>query len=396
MKKQLLWTGILALIAALALVFGCAVQHPAVEEEETVVAFTIGQDMLSAKTIIPEQPMDITQYVLNWWKEGQDRSAPISGQTRTVDLDEDQTSATVLLLLVPGPYYFQVIGNNTNGFSVGMGYDNEDSDVPTTVVPKQYQEIPIVVRPIPGSGDLSITVEWPDVDFDGLVPEVSATITPVGESALPTASFTVDPAARNAVYTKTGLEHGYYRFQIQMVDPSLPPTDMNYYLWSSIDALRIIANDTSSTTYTLERELDALVAVEITEEMDNPLLIQFYVHDGTTGAYYYPDELPQVPLDPLDPDPNYVNFIVTQGPIMEFVAYPQTPTTPPIPTPVDSFEWFLWGIVPLAVAEEDLLYSYSRIYLDTTGLDPGVYWVNLLVTKGDILTSERIEFAIVP
>jgi len=107
MKKQLLWTGILALIAALALVFGCAVQQPAVEEEETVVAFTIGQDMLSAKTIIPEQPMDITQYVLNWWKEGQDRSAPISGQTRTVDLAEDQTSATVLLLLVPSCGQYQ-------------------------------------------------------------------------------------------------------------------------------------------------------------------------------------------------------------------------------------------------------------------------------------------------
>lgn len=395
MKKQIIFTVILSLIAVLVLVFGCAIEQPAVDEEETVVAFTIGQEMMGAKTILPGEVVDITTYKILWWTEEQSETEPptpptepIEGQYKTVKATTD-TTTTVILLLFPGKYWFKVEGYNSTPFKVGEGYFNDDSEALYTVVPKKIQSIPITVRPLTGDGKLNVTVKWPDVDFDGITPEVSATITPVTGDTPIEASFTLnpnfpDPDARDATYQNEQIPAGYYRFFIQLVDPDPDPDvegEEPEILWSTIEALRIIEDDTSSTTYELKEELNAIGLVEITEEMDNPLTIHFEIGIGSDLTSYWPDELP------VDP------FETTQGTNLTIIARPYDKDGNRVA--VESFEWYKYGTVPLTASSKIDYPSYSTLNFGS-GETIGYYWVNLLVTSRTsedkiVLTSERIE-----
>jgi hypothetical protein len=389
MKKKIIFTGILSLIAVLVLVFGCAIEKPAVNEEETLVAFNIGQDMLSAKTIIPNQPMDITQYVVKWWKVGTDTTGvdPPSSQIKTVNLAENQTSAFVWIVLTPGEYIFKVEGNNKNGFQIGAGYPNPDNPLePVVIYPATPKQIFITIKPLDGSGTLYAEVTWPGVDFGDLVPAVVATITPLGGNPTDAVDIplSVDMVNEIATATETGLDDGYYRFYIKMIE--FGTTNI---LWSTWDALRIIEADTSQAIYELTDALNALVAVQIDEDLNNPLKIVFevngIVYDGTDVDHTLP-----------------VPFTITQGESLEIIARPYDselydPANPNIGrVAVSSFEWYKRGTYTLTGNPESILSPSYSIVTVGSGDNPGYYWIDLLVTNESqtSLTSERIEYLV--
>jgi hypothetical protein len=158
-------------------------------------------------------------------------------------------------------------------------------------------------------------------------------------------------------------------------------------LYTTIDALRIVADYTSIETYILNRQLDALVAVEIDENMQNPLDIDFFINDGTGGVFY----------DSADTLPDY--FMITQSTTIAVEAYPQDRATS-LSTSVDKFEWFIDGYISAdlyKVGENltpDGTSSYSRVQIPGSGFGMGAYSLSVLVTKDGTLSSRSIQLIV--
>jgi hypothetical protein len=396
MKRKFLLGGILAVIVSIAIIAGCAIEKPA-GDEEAIVEITINQDMFTAKTIVPPDiTMKIDRYVLKWWLT----TAP--GTVDSKNVTPVGPSTTVYLLLAPGEYKFEVEGwNDTDtgaDYPIGKG-----SSPPVTLVPKIQQPINITIEPVIGSGNYSITVNWTQVDYDfggtlyvDIWEKDATNFDKVTNSTQWLDQYSIEQPFTDATdpklvtLSKSDLQNGYYKCIITMTN------DTDTRLWSTIDALRIVSDYTSEETYTLKRQLDALVAVNITEDLQNPLKIDLWVvdKDGTAGPHgngwwYSTDDLPEF-------------FMITNTPNtnLDVWAYPVDAATNLSPT-VDKFEWYLDVLNMLTPVEEVLIStgtnvheSYSRVTQAGNGLNVGSYSLSVLIYKGDTVSSRGFQFIV--
>lgn len=371
MKKSLLLLGILSIALIAALITGCALEQATAPEDGAVVTFSIGKGDFTAKTILPEETMEIANYRVTAYLTSDlvnpviDEIIPYAG-----------TTVTVVKLLSPGEYSFKVEAFNTTPFLIGEGFYNDDPAATVVIVPTDtIVNIPITVRPVVGTGTFDLTVEWPSVDFGTVTPAVDVTIT--GESGQDPPVNIVDApatiAGRNATYSNDTLENGYYRVLLVMRD-----SITDGILWSTIDALRIIDGDESPVKYTLEKEFDEVVAVDIDSELQNPFNIVMRVD----GVDYTSDTLPDY-------------FFIASGENITIRAFPRDAVTN-ASLSADTYEWYLNGIQPLTSVEDDVdpVDQWSQVSVGS-GLSAGVWYVNMLVKIGDVFVSETVRFIII-
>lgn len=111
------------------------------------------------------------------------------------------------------------------------------------------------------------------------------------------------------------------------------------------------------------------VVLTITEELENPFVITMTWNGETLIPDQDTGELPEQILDG--------NGAVVSACIFDEDGKIVIP---------EIYEWYLKGELIQEGAEE--------IYLDST-LGVGVYWLDLIVGKGEILSSEQLDFVVV-
>ena len=414
MRKILFLPGILVMIGAIALIVGCSIEQKEVPEEEAIVAFAIGQDTLFAKTIEPEVSMDIKTFSIKGYKKNSSGGFDLAINVPAATAD-DSGVTVVYLLVVPGQYYFVITGINGAGDEIGEGtYGSEASLV--DIVPKKKHEIFVTVTPKPGTGTLNVTVEWPGVYFDSVVPLINAVITPMTgtEGDERTVSFDVDVGVEHGTFVTDGLKegreplaNGYYRFKLKMIDPGSDPVDTadDVTLWSTVDALRIVSGFESKEIYTLVKELDAFVPIQITEDMNNPFEISFNIDPDASGTEFgltwYDWDKDKTTDPPYVPLPDYI--MVPKDKNIWVYAYPYDPVTGAniaLDGP-DSFEWYVNFFEDrINPASASITYDaaapafqWSRLSIGAD-FPEGVYWIDVLMKKDGVIVSRRVKFIV--
>jgi hypothetical protein len=387
MKKSLLLMGILSIALIAALITGCAMEQATAPEDGAVVTFSIGKGDFTAKTILPEEDMEIANYLV---------TAYLTSDPGNLVINETipyaGTTVTVVKLLSPGEYSFKVKAFNTTPFLIGEGFYNDDPAATVVIEPTdKVVNIPITVRPAGGEGTFDLTITWPNVDFGTVTPEIAVTLT--AESGQDPANnvvddtVTVDEAGRNATYTNDTLANGYYRVLIVMRD-----SITDGILWSTIDALRIIKDDESRVGYVLEQEFDEIVAVDIDPELENPFIVVLRID----GVEYISDEENTNGYTLL---PDY--FFRNKDQTLTVIALPRDVTNAALSA--DSYEWYLNGIQSLTSQEDpdDPINQYSQVTVGGTNSGAsttltGTWWINVLVKIGDVLVSETVRVVFLP
>jgi len=391
MRKKLLLAGILAMIGAIALIVGCAIDQAGGTEEEAVIAFAVGEDVLTAKTIEPSISMEILDYEFQWWYalSTEPDPDPDAGPPDYTEVFSPKQNAFIRLVK-PGKYVFRVNGyNGTEAYPIG-----QDTTLPILLRPKETRAITLTLTPVDGLGFLDVTVQWPGVDFDGLTPKVFAYIYKFGEAQGDPVEFTTDMVGEKADYVTDGtldkphIEDGYYKFKIKMVgDPGADATyntDDDEILWTAMDVLRSVYNSTSSTIITLQKELDAFVPITIEEDMQNPIEIALLV-DPDAGA----GPAPSVLYPPDDDYPETEYFTNPSGYNISVTAYPQVDGTN---IAVDNYEWYLNGVYIDPAGITTSADNKNSRYVTGASLQQGVYWIDVLVEKEGVLGSRRVRF----
>jgi hypothetical protein len=381
MKKSLLLSGILSLILVIALLAGCAFEQPA-SDEEAIVEVTIVQDMFSTKTIEPGISMDITEYLLKW-----DTSTTPAANTKTIFPTGGAT--TVFLLLSPDvTYYFQIEGYNLDGDKIG-----ESIVVPKSFYPgsRGQQSVELKIVPVDGQGNFSISVDWSTAAVD-LDAALTAHIFSFDADVSGTPAQSIVGTAGNPSATVSGsLDDGYYKCVIELKDQDTD--NPNPVLWSTLEALRIVTGYDSTESYDLiDGQLDALVAVEVSEDMpDNPLDIALYIDvlgDVDNGVVYQADDVL----------PSYFTIDKTDKQILVVQARPIDRSTKER-TSVESFDWYINGTTNVnseVTSEEtvDPATTQSTIQTDPANRNPGLYTLSVMITKNGALSSRSVQFII--
>jgi hypothetical protein len=237
--------------------------------------------------------------------------------------------------LIPGVWTITVNAKNIDGVIIGTG------SVEVEIIAGKVTNAEITVTPLIGEGILDVTVIWPVDVIEN--PVILGTLTPAGGSA-EEVSFVYGADGVSAGYNRT-LANGYYVLSIQLFDGE-------EMLWGTIEAVRIITGQISEKTYTLVKDVNrGGLELEIITEMENPIEITF------SGAMEFL--------------PSGTNMTVSAS----------------TSEPVDSYQWYLKGD---PINGE----TGNTITIGET-LEPGTYWLDLVVIKGSILSSEGIVFEVV-
>jgi hypothetical protein len=393
MKRQYLWFCMLAIAGILALVAGCSIEKP-VGDGESMVELTIVQDMYSARTIEPSvYSMDITSYVLKWWISTEDES---TASTKPVTPSASGTT-TVTLLVSPNSYNFKIEGYNAfDLYPIGEG-----SAGPISFGPKVAKSVNITIEPAIGPGNLEINVDWTAYAPLDLDASVSVTVYAMNEKMsdpddptyVPTplfgSPFTDAPGfgEKNATINESGIDSGYYKCLLQMKNNA-----DNASLWATMEALRILKDYDSIKTYILsERVFDSIGNIVVDENLQNPLNIDLNVVSSV------PAESGNYPSGTALPD----FFTINYGSNIGVTAKPKDRDTD-ANISVDSFEWYLDGLVPLpATAEVTTIAppadpeAYTQI-ITGSGLSYGLHTLSVMVYKDSTVSSRDVQFIVVP
>lgn len=213
--------------ACVTLVAGCAPMKPA--KFGTLV---LGLDSAKvARTVQPSLDMNVDSYDI--------RGAGPAGAT----FNESGVSGSTLEEKSLSPGAWQVIVDAYNADSpptrIGTG------SVSVTVQPGQVATASVSVLPLAGAGTLRLAVDWPD----GVVanPTIAATLTSASDGTSQPVNFGI--AGSQAEYSSDTVPAGFYTLTMQLLDGSS-------LLWGDVEAVRIVAAEQSSGTFTLQREVN--------------------------------------------------------------------------------------------------------------------------------------------
>lgn len=316
------------LIVLALLVLGCPLPQSSLTGE-LVLSFTPATAK-GAKNLLPLVDMNIATYDVSG-----------SGPNSATFSQQNVTTTLTVTALVQGAWTITVNGKNSAGTVIGTGTAS------VTIVGGQTATATVTVAPLTGNGDLSLTVSW----ASGMIttPSVTGTLTPVGGSGSNIA-FTLAGDSLSASYDSgSTLSAGYYTL-------SLIVEDATTSVWGGTEAVRIVAGNTTTGTFTLNAtdisNFSGNVNITITPAMNSPIQITL------TG---------QKSLLPV-------------GSTMTVVATPSTS--------VDSYQWFLNG-VPING-------QTSSSFSAGSGLSVGNYRLDVQAQEGNILGSISSKFSVVP
>ncbi|HKJ69525.1 MAG TPA: lamin tail domain-containing protein, partial [bacterium] len=243
-------------------------------------------------------------------------------------------SSVFQLSLVPGLWEIYVDGKNKDGVVIGTG----EGTIQLKAGMVMNETIHVV--PMEGRGFLSITISWPDSVLAD--PAVSGELTAVGSSAQSMA-FTPDPDGLSATY-QDSLGSGYYSITMQLADAGEP-------VWGTTEAGRVMSGYTSSRSYQLQEAVNRSgYGFEVIDDLQNSI------------------------------------DITLSGMIENLLPGEEMTVAANTSEPVDAYQWYLQG-EPITDATTDSITLGSN-------LDAGVYWLDVLVQSGVVLSSERTIFRI--
>jgi hypothetical protein len=237
--------------------------------------------------------------------------------------------------LTVGEWTIVVDAYNGAGTLVGSGNATVD------VAAGETASVTVQVAPLSGNGSLTVSITWPS----GLLtsPALSATLAPAGGSAQDLAFSMVSSSASYA--SGASLAAGYYTLSLSLKDGATTR-------WGCVESIRILKDLATNVSYALsEQDLDY----------------------GGTGLVITP-----VLANPITITLSGVVSIVPSGKGMTVSAAPSTA--------VDSYAWYLDG-VPQAGQ------TGSSIDIGS-GLGNGNHRLDVVVTKGNVISSEGAVFTV--
>ena len=182
-------------------------------------------------------------------------------------------------------------------------------------------------------------------------PSVTGTLQLADSGALPPPvpppiSFVLAGDELSSAYLED-LATGYYTLTVRLMDG---PT----VLWGTVEGARIVSGQISAKVYQLVSDVNqGGLALTIDPELENPIDITF------TGQ---------------------VEDLVQHGPNMDVIA--TTSETDGL-----AYQWYLQG--------EPIAGETTPIVTISSDLKLGTYWLSLVVTKGDVVSSGQIVFDVV-
>jgi hypothetical protein len=340
MKKKWMMLAIVILTAVIALGAGCGM-----DQEQTGLDGDLGalvlrvSKPLQMQTIAPDVEMEIDYYNI----EG---TGP-SGETffRYEVVPTGPTDTVTVQDLVIGEWNVKVFGINPQGYLIAKGEEN------VVVSPGGSSEIVVPISPLPGPGELSVSISWPE-DMVAQ-PSVDATLSPVGGTP-DDADFTINGGSASFV-SSPPLEAGYYALTVQL-------KDADTVVWGATDAVRILAGWTSEGDFPLTDEdinqAGGDIGIIIDPDLENPL---------------------DITLDGVQ------DLLVRGGGNMTVSA-----TTDPV-DPLDGsyqYQWYLNG-AEIAGATD------ASVTIDPDTIDLGNYRLDLLIAFEDTLSSANARFSVI-
>jgi alpha-tubulin suppressor-like RCC1 family protein len=298
----------------------------------------ISETVTANSTIQPDVEMVIDEYHITV-------SGP--GDTQSTTVGTAQTEAT-FNELERGEWTVTVNAKNASGVIIA-------SDLEVVIVDTgETATADILVVPLGGEGTLDLSISWPGGSIS--TPSVEATITPSGGTA-ESVVFTTESTA--ATYSGSWTA-GYYELAISL-------NDGIETVWSLVVAVRVIEGEVSSGVFPLdEDDLEAggddpvpsgAILVNIGTDLNSPYTIML------TG----------------------IEETIEHGNDM-IVELNLNPDTPP-----DGINWYMNGSIVPFETNPGIIIGPSGL-----GLLPGSYWLDVLVRKGTMVSSQRARFHIAP
>ena len=236
-----------ALLAGIVLV-GCDLPYDGVRAESGSLRVSIGEGAgLQPLTLLPDTSMEPEEYRL--------RGSGPSGASF-----ETSTTGGVLDIhdLRAGEWQIEVSAVNGEGLEIGYGQST------VSVEPGMINEVAVSLRPLEGTGSLSLQVSWPSAEAQNA--SLAATLTDRdGESKQ--LQFEANGAGE-AVYTNDALDAGYYTLVVQLLDGET-------VVAGAVETVRIVQDGVTEGTFSFDdlNHPTGDVDIVVTPEMDEPLEI---------------------------------------------------------------------------------------------------------------------------
>jgi hypothetical protein len=230
----------------------------------------------------PELDMEVASYTISGTGPTVDDSFEVSDHIEGLFTKDD---------LAVGEWTITVDGYNTDGDKIAT------AEATATIVRDETTVVTMVLRPLEGTGTLSVSMSWSD--SQSLITDPSATMVLRDEEgdyvdtiSTPVSLSITEQTASGII---TDLPTGWYEVTVSLSDGSTTA-------WQGVFALRVVDGQTTTGTLTISEEQlqigpgSGSVSITIEEDMDNPLVVGFSgmpetVEAGTeitltsTGAY---------------------------------------------------------------------------------------------------------------
>lgn len=325
---------IFLLMATIILLAGCTLDSLRNDKDadESVLVLGLDASSVANRTIVPAIDMNAATYDVYG-------AGPNSESFEVLNVIGSSVTVTDL---VAGTWNITVNAKNSIGTIIGNGITSVDIQQGSTV------NATVSVSPLSGNGAAALTVDWIDASQFTDAANVSGTLeykTATGYDA--PVSMTFSKIGQTATYSSS-LTAGYYRLLLQVAESGVD----TLYLAESV---RIVYNETTSATiFISDIQNTGDVQITIEENMLNPIVITFsgqssQIQEGT-------------------------DMIVTAA---------------TVPSPVDSYEWYLDGQLLAGETTESVTIG------STLEVRAAAYTLTLMVGLNSILSTQSITFTVV-
>ena len=323
--RRLAYAGVIAISIFLLTFVGCGIDA----SRDTGLLILSLSELLTVRTIEPTLDMNIVYYDIHG-------SGP--GDTEFEQLGVSG-STVVQASLVPGEWTVTVEAYNgdTPSTLIGMG------EITVLIVAGAVLNESIIVRPITGTGTLTVDVSWPAGVLSS--PSLVSMLVPLGETPDPGLHEVAFPVSgETASFSGESLGAGYYTLSITLLDGGVP-------VWGTVEAVRIISGEVSAKIYELVEAVNrGGLELSVVEELENSIGVSFDLADGVQVEAGH-------------------TLIVTAR----------------VSEAVDSYHWYLQGL-PQSETDNVIAFTPSQ---------PGYYQLDLVVFSGTVAGSAHLQFQVV-